>query len=197
MVEHDIADRGIRDARVLSAMRDVPRHRFVPAGLTDSAHDDRALPIGKRQTISQPYIVALMAEAAELTPASRVLEVGSGSGYGAAVLAELAAEVWTIERHEALAESARSVLDDIGVRQRPRGRRRRHPRPPRASTVRRDRRHRRRGDGAARVARSAGRRRATDHARRVSRRRSAPPADPAPWRRGGDRTSSGSSASSR
>jgi protein-L-isoaspartate(D-aspartate) O-methyltransferase len=109
-VDRDVAARGITDERVLSAMRSVRRERFVPADLAQSAYDDNALPIGSGQTISQPYIVALMAEAAEISPSDTVLEVGTGSGYGAAVLAELAAEVWTIERHANLAESARRQL---------------------------------------------------------------------------------------
>lgn len=114
MVADDIVDRGVSDPRVLEAMRSVPRHRFVPERLTAAAHDDNALPIGAGQTISQPYIVAVMAEAAALTPESRVLEIGTGSGYGAAVLATLAAEVWTIERHESLATAARGRLEELG-----------------------------------------------------------------------------------
>lgn len=114
MVERDIAGRGVVDPGVLAAMRSVPRHRFVPDELVDDAHDDRALPIGAGQTISQPYVVALMAEAAELTPTSRVLEIGTGSGYGAAVLGAVAAEVWTIERHDSLAVVARDRLVDAG-----------------------------------------------------------------------------------
>jgi len=114
-VDHDIAARGITDERVLSAMRSVRRERFVPAELAQSAYDDNALPIESGQTISQPYIVALMAEAAEISPSDTVLEVGTGSGYGAAVLAELAAEVWTIERHANLAESARRQLRAEGI----------------------------------------------------------------------------------
>lgn len=114
MVERDIVGRGVADPAVLAAMRSVPRHRFVPDEVVDEAHDDRALPIGAGQTISQPYIVALMAEAAELTPTSRVLEIGTGSGYGAAVLAAVAAEVWTIERHESLAVVARDRLAGTG-----------------------------------------------------------------------------------
>ncbi len=114
-VDRDVAARGIVDERVLSAMRSVHRERFVRAELAESAYDDSALPIGSGQTISQPYIVALMAEAAEISPSDKVLEVGTGSGYGAAVLAELAAEVWTIERHANLAESARRQLRAEGI----------------------------------------------------------------------------------
>jgi protein-L-isoaspartate(D-aspartate) O-methyltransferase len=114
MVEHDIVGRGMRDGRVLAAMRAVPRHRFVPAGMSDSAYDDCPLPIGEGQTISQPYIVALMAEALDLTPTDRVLEIGTGSGYAAAVLGQLAAEVWSVERIDVLAERARHVLRELG-----------------------------------------------------------------------------------
>ena len=114
-VDGDVAARGITDERGLSAMRSVHRERFVPAELAESAYHDSALPIGSGQTISQPYIVALMAEAAEISPSDKVLEVGTGSGYGAAVLAELAAEVWTIERHTNLAESARRQLRAEGI----------------------------------------------------------------------------------
>lgn len=113
MVDRDIRQRGLSDERVLAAMNSVPRDRFLPDALAASAYDDRALPIEEGQTISQPYIVALMAAAAELTPTSRVLEIGTGSGYGAAVLARIAGEVWTIERHAALADSARTVLDEL------------------------------------------------------------------------------------
>jgi protein-L-isoaspartate(D-aspartate) O-methyltransferase len=110
MVDRDIRQRGVTDERVLEAMGTVPRERFLPEALAASAYDDRALPIEEDQTISQPYIVALMAASAELTPTSRVLEIGTGSGYGAAVLGRVAAEVWTIERHESLADTARTVL---------------------------------------------------------------------------------------
>ena len=114
MVERQIARRGISDQRVLTAMERVRREAFVPADLAEFAYDDNPLPIGEGQTISQPYIVALMAEAARISPEDRVLEVGAGSGYAAAVLAELAAEVVTIERHPALAEGARSILREEG-----------------------------------------------------------------------------------
>ena len=110
MVDRDIRERGITDERVLEAMASVPRERFVPDELADAAYDDRPLPIGEGQTISQPYVVAAMAEAAEVTSASRVLEIGTGSGYGAAVLGRIAAEVWSIERHAALAETAAARL---------------------------------------------------------------------------------------
>lgn len=114
MVDHHLVPRGITDQAVLDAMGTVPREAFVSAGSERYAYEDRPLPIESHQTISQPFIVALMAEAAELTPDSRVLEVGAGSGYGAAVLSRIAAEVWTIERHENLAASARANLAEVG-----------------------------------------------------------------------------------
>jgi protein-L-isoaspartate(D-aspartate) O-methyltransferase len=114
MVERQLAARGISDPLVLAAMSKVPRERFVPPELAKAAHDDRPLPIGEGQTISQPYIVALMAEAAGLGPGKRVLEVGAGSGYAAAVLAETGAEVFAIERVEKLVEDARERLAALG-----------------------------------------------------------------------------------
>lgn len=114
MVERQLAARGIEDERVLAAMGKVPREAFVPADLAEFAYDDNPLPIPEGQTISQPYIVALMAEAARVGPQARVLEVGTGSGYAAAVLGELAAEVVSIERHPALAEGASQVLRRLG-----------------------------------------------------------------------------------
>lgn len=114
MVRTQIAARGVRDEQVLAAMRSVPRELFVPEPRRDHAYEDHPLPIGEDQTISQPYIVALMAEAAGIGPGDRVLEVGTGSGYGAAVLSELAAHVWSIERLEGLAATARAVLADNG-----------------------------------------------------------------------------------
>ncbi len=114
MVEKQLRRRGIRDQRVLDAMRRVPRHQFVPESFRDHAYDDEPLPIGAAQTISQPYMVAAMAEALSLRGPERVLEVGSGSGYGAAVLAELAAEVWTIECLPVLAALARRQLAAAG-----------------------------------------------------------------------------------
>lgn len=116
MVDTQLAARGIRDPRVLDAMRKVPRERFVPAALQERAYEDRALPIGAGQTISQPYIVALMTEALAIRAQDRVLEVGTGSGYQAAILGELAAEVITIERHANLAEEARARLSALGYR---------------------------------------------------------------------------------
>jgi protein-L-isoaspartate(D-aspartate) O-methyltransferase len=113
MVEEQLITRGIKDERVLSAMRKVPRHLFVEEALWDRAYGDHALPIGERQTISQPYMVALMTEVLELKGTERVLEIGTGSGYQAAVLAELAAKVYTIERINVLALRARKRLEDL------------------------------------------------------------------------------------
>jgi protein-L-isoaspartate(D-aspartate) O-methyltransferase len=104
----------IRDARVLDAMRKVPRHLFVPEGAREHAYENRPLPIGEDQTISQPYIVALMTQLLELRPDSKVLEVGTGSGYQAAVLAELGADVYTIEIVEPLAKRAAAALAAVG-----------------------------------------------------------------------------------
>jgi protein-L-isoaspartate(D-aspartate) O-methyltransferase len=114
MVRRTIENRGIRDPAVLQAMRTVPRHRFVPEAPPSAAYGDFPLPIGHGQTISQPYIVAFMAEAAALEPEDRVLEIGTGSGYGAAVLAEVTDQVFTIEIVSELAERARSILAETG-----------------------------------------------------------------------------------
>jgi protein-L-isoaspartate(D-aspartate) O-methyltransferase len=114
MVEEQIARRGIGDRAVLEAMRTVPRELFVPDSAVEFAYDDTPLPIEEGQTISQPYIVALMAAALGLTPSDRVLEVGAGSGYAAAVLSRIAAEVYAIERHEALAELAKGRMKALG-----------------------------------------------------------------------------------
>ncbi|MFQ5601417.1 MAG: protein-L-isoaspartate(D-aspartate) O-methyltransferase [Candidatus Krumholzibacteriia bacterium] len=114
MVEQQIAARGIRDAHVLDAMLRVPRHEFVPGMLRTLAYDDRPLPIGHKQTISQPYIVALMSESLDLRGDEVVLEVGTGSGYQAAVLGELAARVYTIEIIPELAERAAKLLERLG-----------------------------------------------------------------------------------
>jgi protein-L-isoaspartate(D-aspartate) O-methyltransferase len=114
MVESQLRARGISDARVLDAMRRVPRHEFVPEAERSRSYDDNALPIGNSQTISQPYVVALMLEDLSLTAADKVLEVGTGSGYVTALLAELVAQVFSIERHAALADRARSVLRKLG-----------------------------------------------------------------------------------
>src|SRR5688572_21456179 len=114
MVAEQLAARGIRSQRVLDAMLAVPRHRFVPPEGAAMAYDDRPLPIGLDQTISQPYMVASMTELLDLTPTDRVLEIGTGSGYQTAVLAELCAKVVTIERHSELHEQAREVLRELG-----------------------------------------------------------------------------------
>jgi len=114
MVDRQIARRGVSDGRVLAAMREVPRHRFVPDTVLPSAYADCALPIGQAQTISQPYIVALMTEALKLQEHHRVLEIGTGSGYQAAILSHLVQQVYTIERHQALAERAQEVLKELG-----------------------------------------------------------------------------------
>jgi protein-L-isoaspartate(D-aspartate) O-methyltransferase len=116
MVERQIAARGVTSERVLDAMRKVPRERFLPQGQGNWAYDDAPLPIGNSQTISQPYIVAYMTEALGLEGGEKVLEIGTGSGYAAAVLAEIADEVYTIERIEALADQASTVLANLGYR---------------------------------------------------------------------------------
>jgi len=115
MVERQIKARGIRDPAVLAAMAAVPRHEFVPPGLLHAAYADHPLPIGEGQTISQPYIVALMTEALGLRDTDRVLELGTGSGYQAAVLAALADTVYTIEYFPSLAENARQVFERLGL----------------------------------------------------------------------------------
>jgi len=114
MVQRQIAGRGVRSEKVLDAMRKVPRERFLPNGQGAWAYDDAPLPIGDGQTISQPYIVAYMTEALLLEGGEKVLEIGTGSGYAAAVLAEIAADVYTIERIDGLAIMARIVLDKLG-----------------------------------------------------------------------------------
>ncbi len=114
MVREQLLSRGIRDPRVLAAMGKVPRHLFVPDELRNEAYDDHPLPIGEGQTISQPYMVALMIEALGLKGEERVLEVGTGSGYEAAILAELCAQVFSVERLEELATRARGRLSSLG-----------------------------------------------------------------------------------
>ncbi len=114
MVEEQIVARDVRDARVLAAMRKIPRHLFVPSQMLPYAYADEPLPIGYGQTISQPYIVAFMSEALELKPQERVLEIGTGSGYQAAVLAELACEVYSIEIVEPLGKEAAERLKRLG-----------------------------------------------------------------------------------
>jgi protein-L-isoaspartate(D-aspartate) O-methyltransferase len=114
MVRRHLAGRDITDPEVLRAMGTVPRERFVPPSARAHAYDDRALPIDAGQTISQPYIVALMSQALELDASSRVLEIGTGSGYAAAVLGEIAAHVDTVERHRELVAGATAALADLG-----------------------------------------------------------------------------------
>jgi protein-L-isoaspartate(D-aspartate) O-methyltransferase len=114
MVERQLLKRGIRNERVLAAMLSVPRHEFVPAELADEAYSDRPLPIGHAQTISQPFMVAAMAEALELSGGERVLEIGAGSGYQAAVISLLAREVHTVEMHEDLAVESGERLRRLG-----------------------------------------------------------------------------------
>jgi len=114
MVKNQIESRGIRDPRVLKAMRNVPRHEFVSEALIDQAYNDHPLPIGEQQTISQPYIVALMTEALQIREDDRVLEIGTGSGYQAAILAEIAFRVYTIERNRTLYERTRRILENKG-----------------------------------------------------------------------------------
>jgi protein-L-isoaspartate(D-aspartate) O-methyltransferase len=114
MVEHQIARRGLFDARLLEALREVPREAFVPADLADEAFDDGPLPIGEGQTISQPYIVARMIDAARVGAEDRVLEIGAGSGYAAAVMSRLVAHVDTVELVPSLAERAARTLSSLG-----------------------------------------------------------------------------------
>lgn len=114
MVDLQLRARGISDPRVLAAMLHVPRHLFVPEPYRSQAYEDHPLPIGDGQTISQPYIVARMLESLQLSPADKVLEVGTGSGYVTALLAELATQVFSIERHPALADRARNLLAELG-----------------------------------------------------------------------------------
>ena len=114
MIEHQLIARGLRDQTVLNAVGAVQREEFIPSDLVEFAYSDSPLPIAASQTISQPYIVALMTAALELKPDERVLEVGTGSGYAAAVLSKIAKEVYTIERHKILADTARKRLEELG-----------------------------------------------------------------------------------
>lgn len=115
MVQEQLRSRGIRDERVLNAFLRVPRHAFVPPDLLQDAYSDHPLPIGEGQTISQPYIVALMTEALRLHGTEVVLEVGTGSGYQAAILSELALDIYTIERVPSLADAAQTALGQLGI----------------------------------------------------------------------------------
>jgi protein-L-isoaspartate(D-aspartate) O-methyltransferase len=114
MVEEQVVARGIKDARVIAAMRKIPRHLFVEEALQNQAYSDRPLPIGEKQTISQPYMVALMSEALQLTGKEKVLEIGSGSGYQTAILAEMARQVFSVERILSLTMKARMLLINLG-----------------------------------------------------------------------------------
>jgi protein-L-isoaspartate(D-aspartate) O-methyltransferase len=114
MIRTQLRGRGLRDEKVLEAMLAVPRHEFVPPGLVGAAYDDRALPIGAAETISQPYVVAAMTAAARVEPGDRALEVGTGSGYQAAILAHLGARVYSVERNPKLSEEARQRLARLG-----------------------------------------------------------------------------------
>ena len=114
MVEEQIVSRGVEDPRVIAAMKKVPRHLFVEEALGSQAYNDHPLPIGEKQTISQPYMVALMTEALQLKEKERVLEIGAGSGYQTAILAELAEKVFSIERIRSLAIKARQLLYELG-----------------------------------------------------------------------------------
>jgi protein-L-isoaspartate(D-aspartate) O-methyltransferase len=116
MVDTQVAGRGIRDERVLEAMEKVPRHRFVDEALQSQAYQDHPLPIAEKQTISQPYIVALMTSALRLQPSEKVLEIGTGSGYQTAILAELAERVFSVERIPGLLYRARKTLQELGYR---------------------------------------------------------------------------------
>jgi protein-L-isoaspartate(D-aspartate) O-methyltransferase len=114
MVEEQIILRGIKDPRLIAAIKKVPRHLFVEEALQNQAYNDHPLPIGEKQTISQPYMIALMTEAMQLAGKERVLEIGAGSGYQTAILAEMAAEVFSIERIRSLAIKARKLLYELG-----------------------------------------------------------------------------------
>ena len=114
MVEEQVISRGIKDPRVIAAMRKVPRHLFVEEALQNQSYSDRPLPIGEKQTISQPYMVAVMTEALQLTGKEKVLEIGAGSGYQTAILAEVARKVFSIERILSLTMKARTLILDLG-----------------------------------------------------------------------------------
>jgi protein-L-isoaspartate(D-aspartate) O-methyltransferase len=116
MVDEQIAARGVKDERVLAVMRKVPRHEFLPEAIRGMSYADNALPLGEGQTMSQPYMVALMTEFLRLNGSERVLEIGTGSGYQAAVLAELCGKVYTVERVKTLADKARVTFDRLGYK---------------------------------------------------------------------------------
>ena len=116
MVESQLRQRGIRDERLLAAMSKVPRHEFVSQQNWNEAYADHPIPIAEKQTTSQPYMIAAMVQAAEIKPEDRVLEIGAGSGYQTAVLAELASQVFAVERYASLAETAQKTLERLGYR---------------------------------------------------------------------------------
>ena len=116
MIEEQLVPRGIVDAKVLAAMRKIPRHLFIPGKSLENAYGDYPLPVGEGQTISQPYMVALMTQSLELAGGEKVLEIGTGSGYQSAILAEIAKEIYSVERFESLAQEARSLLDGLGYK---------------------------------------------------------------------------------
>ncbi len=116
MVDEQIVSRGVKDERVLAVMRNIPRHEFLPEAIRGMAYTDNALPLGEGQTMSQPYMVALMTELLGLKGPERVLEIGTGSGYQTAVLAELCEKVYTVERVKSLADKARATLDRLGYK---------------------------------------------------------------------------------
>ena len=116
MVDEQIAGRGVKDERVLAVMRKIPRHEFLPEGIRGMAYNDSALPLGEGQTMSQPYMVAIMTEFLGLKGTERVLEIGTGSGYQAAVLAELCQKVYTVERIKTIADKARATRDRLGYK---------------------------------------------------------------------------------
>jgi protein-L-isoaspartate(D-aspartate) O-methyltransferase len=116
MVRFQIVSRGIKNKNVISVMEEIPRHIFVPANLIEEAYSDKPLPIGYNQTISQPYIVALMTELLQLSGKEKVLEIGTGSGYQTAILCKLAKEVYSIDRIEPLVERAKNCLENLGIR---------------------------------------------------------------------------------
>jgi len=116
MIKHQLLDRGIKDKKVIAAMRKIPRHLFIEEDLTNMAYDDHPLPIGEGQTISQPYMVAVMTEELDLKKKDRALEIGTGSGYQTAILAEICKEVYTIERIKSLSHKAEETLKRLGYR---------------------------------------------------------------------------------
>lgn len=115
MIESQLKDRGVEDEAVINAFRDIPRHLFVPESYKNNAYADRPLPIGEGQTISQPYIVALMTELLHLTEEDKVLEIGTGSGFQTGILARIADEVFTVEKNEKLQKRARSTIKSLGI----------------------------------------------------------------------------------